>query len=55
MKKDSTPILVGCSQITQRENDPNKAHSPIDLTTQACIEAANDTNLGNKILELIKE
>ena len=53
MDESKIPILVGCGQITQREEDPNIALSPMDLTSQACFEAAKDTEVGNKILEEI--
>jgi len=53
MDESKIPILVGCGQITQREEDPNCALSPMDLTSQACFEAAKDTEVGNKILEEI--
>ena len=49
MKKNNTPILIGCGQITQREDDPELALSPIDLTAKACIEASKDTTVGNNI------
>ena len=42
MDESKIPILVGCGQITQREEDPNIALSPMDLTSQACFEAAKD-------------
>ena len=51
MDESKIPILVGCGQITQREEDPNNALSPMDLTSKACFEAAKDTDIGNKILE----
>jgi len=51
MDEARTPILVGCGQITQREPDPAKALSPLDLTAQACREAANDAGPGRKLLE----
>ena len=49
MKKSFTPILVGCGQVTQREEDPKIALSPLDLTAKACFEAADDTNIGKNI------
>ena len=50
MDESKIPILVGCGQITQREEDPNIALSPMDLTAKACFEAAKDTDAGNAIL-----
>jgi acetyl-CoA C-acetyltransferase len=46
-----TPILVGCGQITQRENDPAEALSPLDLTAEACRIATNNAGPGRKLLE----
>ena len=46
-----TPILVGSGQVTQREPDPAKALSPLDLTAAACREAANDAGPGQRLLE----
>ena len=51
MDESRIPILVGCGQITQREDDPNEALSPIDLTAKACFEAAKDTGLGELFFE----
>lgn len=48
-----TPILVGCGQVTQREPDPAKALSPLDLTAEACREAANDAGPGQRLLEAL--
>jgi len=53
MNESLIPILVGCGQITQREEDPTIALSPMDLTAKACIKAANDTNIGKKIFNLL--
>ena len=51
MDTSRIPILVGCGQITQREDDPLKALSPIDLTAEACFEAAKDSGAGNILLD----
>jgi len=51
MYESRIPILVGCGQITQREDDPLKALSPIDLTAEACFEAAKDSGVGNILLD----
>ena len=45
------PVLVGSGQITQREPDPAKALGPLDLTAEACRNAANDAGPGQKLLE----
>jgi len=50
MDESRIPILVGCGQITQRENDPLKALSPIELTAEACFEAAKDSGVDNILL-----
>mgnify|MGYP002641046343 CR=1 FL=1 len=42
MDKARIPVLVGAGQITQREPDPARARSPIDLTADAARAAAND-------------
>ena len=50
MDESIIPILVGCGQITQKEDNPLEALPPIDLTAKACIEAAKDTDIGNILL-----
>ena len=42
MDERKIPILVGCGQITQREEDPAAAQSPMDLTEAAVRQAAED-------------
>ncbi len=44
------PILVGCGQITQREEDPAAAQSPMDLTEAAVRQAAADAGGGSALL-----
>jgi acetyl-CoA C-acetyltransferase len=44
------PILVGCGQLTQREKDPARAASPMDLTAGAARQAADDTGAGSALL-----
>ena len=56
MKKvydDPIPILVGVGQVTQREEDPLKALSPMDLTAVAARRAAKDTGVGEKIFPIL--
>lgn len=53
MLDDRTPILVGCGQITQREPDPRRALSPIDLTAEAVKLAAQDSGAGQKLLSAL--
>ena len=51
MTDDRTPVLIGAGQITQREEDPNAALSPLDLTAKAARAAADDAGGGQKLLE----
>ena len=51
MDEKKIPILVGSGQITQREQDPLVALSPMDLTASAGFKAADDTHIGKSILE----
>lgn len=53
MTNANTPILVGCGQITQREPDPAKALSPIDLTAAAARSALADCEGSGKIAEAL--
>lgn len=53
MDADRTPILVGCGQITQREADPEKALSPMDLTAAAARQAADDAGAGTKLIDAL--
>ncbi len=50
MDDSRTPILVGCGQITQREKDPGRARSPMDLTADAARAAAEDAGAGAALL-----
>ena len=50
MDESRIPILVGCGQITQKEDDPNEALSPIELTAKACFKAAKDSDVGEILL-----
>jgi acetyl-CoA C-acetyltransferase len=51
--KDETriPVLVGAGQVTQRETDPNVALGPMDLTAEACRQAAVDSGAGARLLQ----
>ena len=51
MDEKRIPILVGGGQITQREQDPLVALSPMDLTASAGFKAADDTHIGKSILK----
>ncbi len=50
MDKSRIPVLVGAGQITQREPDPVKARSPIDLTAAAVKAAAVDAGAGARLI-----
>ena len=50
MDEGRIPVLVGCGQITQREKDPARAHSPMDLTADAARRAAEDAGAGTALL-----
>src|SRR5690606_13394500 len=53
MDESRTPILVGAGQITQREPDPAKALSPMDLTAAAAKSAAEDAGPGGRLLAML--
>ncbi len=53
MDEARIPVLVGSGQITQREPDPLKAMSPMDLTAAAAREAAKDAGSEQKVLEAL--
>ena len=53
MDANRTPVLVGAGQITQREPDPAKAMSPMDLTAAAGRAAAEDSGAGQALLETL--
>ncbi len=50
MNDDTTPVLIGCGQITQREADPRAALAPLDLMAQAARLAADDSGAGQALL-----
>ncbi len=53
MDESRIPILVGCSQITQREDDPTKALSPMDLTEAAARQAAVNAGASDALLKAL--
>ena len=53
MDESRIPILVGCGQITQRETDPAKALSPMDLTEAAARQAADDAGASDALLSAL--
>lgn len=50
MDETRIPVLVGAGQVAQREPDPAKALSPMDLTAAAGREAAMDSGAGQALL-----
>jgi len=46
---DSTPILVGAGQFTDRETSPELAHSPMGIAAEAASVALADTGIGRKL------
>ena len=48
---DRQPVLVGVGQITQREADPRAAASPLGLMAQAARAAAQDSGVGDALLQ----
>ena len=50
--KQFEPVIVGVAQVSQREDDPSIAQSPIDLMIKAVSEAVLDTG-SSKILQSI--
>ncbi len=50
MNDETTPVLIGCGQITQREADPQAALAPLDLMAQAARLAAEDSGAGRAVL-----
>ena len=53
MDETRVPILVGSGQVTQRESDPAIALSPIELTAAAGRKAANDSGVGDVLLQAL--
>ena len=50
---DTTPVLVGCGQITQREPDPRAARAPLALMADAARLAADDSGAGAALLHAL--
>ena len=50
--KPFEPVIVGVAQVSQREDDPSIAQSPIDLMIKAVSQAVLDTG-SSKILQSI--
>lgn len=45
------PVLIGCGQLTQREPDPARAASPLELTAHAARLAARDAGVDDALIE----
>lgn len=50
MASDTTPILIGVGQITQREVDPREALDPMQMMTEAAKRAVEDAQAGPALL-----
>jgi acetyl-CoA C-acetyltransferase len=48
-----TPVMIGCGQVTQRERDPLKSLSPMDLMAQVAHLAAQDAGPGQRLIEAL--
>lgn len=46
---DSTPILVGAGQFTDRQTSPELAHSPMGIAAEAAKAALADTGVGHML------
>ena len=50
---DSTPIIVGAGQLTEKDNAPLEAHPPMGLAAEAAKAALADTGVGARLTSLI--
>jgi acetyl-CoA C-acetyltransferase len=53
MDDSRIPILVGAGQVTQREPDPRRARSALDLTAEAARLAAADAGPARRLLDAL--
>ena len=53
MDENTTPVLVGCGQFTQRESDPLAAMGPLDLMAKVASLAADDAGPGSRLIEAL--
>jgi acetyl-CoA C-acetyltransferase len=51
--EDSTPVIVGVGQFSEKETAPETAHSPMGLAAEASRVALADTGAAAKLVELI--
>lgn len=50
MRDDRTPILVGVSQLVQRDADPREAPDPVSMVETVARQAAEDAGAGERVL-----
>ncbi len=53
MDDSRIPVLVGSAQFTQREPDPLRALSPLDLTAKVAMLAAEDSGAGARLIDAL--
>ena len=51
--QDSTPILVGAGQFTEKNVSPQLAHSPMGIAAEAAKAAIADTGIGERLAAVI--
>ncbi|MEZ5170756.1 MAG: hypothetical protein R3A49_08435 [Acidimicrobiia bacterium] len=51
MPDPRTPVIVGVGQVSQHEDDPAAALEPVALLEQAVRQAADDTGVGDRLLD----
>ena len=51
--EDSTPIIVGVGQYSEKDVSPAAAHSPMGLAAEASIAALSDTEAASSLVPLI--
>ncbi len=52
MNEATMPVLIGCAQVTDRQN-PEDAHTPLELMVQVARSAALDAGPGQALLECL--
>src|SRR5437879_3921642 len=50
MIDDSTPVLMGAGQVTQRDVEPAAAREPVELMVDVARRAAEDAGAGAQLL-----
>ncbi len=51
--EDSTPILVGAGQFTEKDVPPQQAQPPMGIAAEAAKAALADTGIGEELAALI--